>query len=262
MSSRTRAKTSRTIATLNEGFINESGASSVRVASALLFHVDSRGSLLAVTTHKLVNASSAPALGPGTILSPEHERAILEMLTAPDAQQPFALLPENILHTDRSSTLWWVPSAVRTMHVKTMAGYRALEVRWPTLVLQAVNRTLRVAALAEDRRPSIDTPLFHAPLANVFANTTVCTGNATLPQACQPADVAAWEEVLFGTAFTHTNHSNTVRIEGRSGVDTEALVEFYASREAGQGAFPTDALVPLTATLGTWATSASQGGAL
>jgi PRTRC genetic system protein B len=104
--------------------------------------------------------------------------------------------------------------------------------------------------------------LHHAPLGNIYANTSVCTGTAALPDGVTMKDKIAWESVIFDTAFTHTNHQQTL-VEPKRGHHTRtgADADYWCNRKGRNKPFPDRLLCPLGANLGQWITRLKgQGG--
>lgn len=113
------------------------------------------------------------------------------------------------------------PAAVRPLPVRQGDRTFVLRAPWPALVLAVREQQFYVAALARNRRPTPNTPLYHAPLMNVGASGRVCTGNAELPPAVGLDALAGWEAVLTDTYFTHVNHPRTVHLEPPAAPATE-----------------------------------------
>jgi PRTRC genetic system protein B len=237
-----------------EGVVREM-RDTLRTTHALFFHQRER--MLALTTVHPVTTTreGMPEVGPGRPLSYEDEQSILALLGSRAEEASIEILPERVLYRDPSTLLWWLPAAVRPMHLRTHAeGLRTIEAHWPALAFLVRERSLYLAALACDARPTADTPLFHAPLGNVYADTGVCTGSARLPEGPETRHITAWEAVITDTAFTHTNHDATLRAPGTrkrgSGfVKTDA--SFWLKR-ASEGPLPVAQFNPLGITLGEW----------
>lgn len=222
---------------------------------ALFFHQRDRA--LALTTVHPVSTGDdgVPEVGPGRPLSYEDEQAILALLGSRGEEQVIEILPERVLYRDPSTLLWWLPPAVRPMHLRMHAeGLRTIQAHWPALAFLVRERSLYIAALASDARPEAETPLFHAPLGNVYADTSVCTGSARLPEGPEPRHLPAWESVITDTAFTHTNHDATLRAPGtrKRGVGLVRTDASFWLKQEGKGALPVERYNPLGVTLGEW----------
>lgn len=211
--------------------------------SALVFHT--RGSALELLTyHTISHLRGKPLLSDGRPLSPEEEQAILRQLTSSDTAAPIELFPANLLCQDRDQIVWFVPPAARPMHFHVGSERSQRDVTWPGLVFRVTNHRLFLAAYEGAARPALDTPLFKAPLANIWANGECCTGDAPLPEASRVAEIASWEAVIFQSAFSHQNDPSVIR-KGRGFVDP---MEFWRENDR----VSPKALVPLNRTLGGW----------
>jgi PRTRC genetic system protein B len=140
---------------------------------------------------------------------------------------------------------------VRPMYLHPVDGKRKIvKVRWPTLAMYAVNRKLFLVGLEKDERPTPATKVFHAPLANIWASTQVCTGSAPLPLSCNTDSMAEWEHIVFETGFSHQNHEEVLRRpRGRAFIDP---MDYWPKADKKTGAFPATQLTPLHLTMGKW----------
>lgn len=231
----------------------------LKMDRALIFHtLDNRLRLLTVHKIQSKGQKATPVIGPGIPLAPEDEFHLLSMLLANHAGNEGALIfPERLLSRSDQRLLWWVPSAVRPMHLRAQKGLTTIKTRWPSLVFQVIGRSLHLAALAEDVRPSATTPLFHAPLMNVYANSAVCTGDAKLPVNADISSMEGWESVIFDTAFTHGNWQGAIadapaKRRRKSEPESQTVEQFWETRDAKVSPFPIARLNPMDKTLGDW----------
>ena len=220
---------------------------------ALLFHMDNHR-LAALTFHPIGsrNHGGAPEIMPGRILTPADEAKILKLLTAPRQRGALDLVPDGTLVAEDDHSMWWIPSHVRPMTLFHKGEYITREACWPTLVLLAYNRSIHLAALPEPTRPDPATPLFHAPLGNVYArNGEVCLGDCAPAQTCQFTDIPEWNRIIFESAFSHTNHPHAM-----TGQDT---MSFWARKRKKPRPVPVSALTPMNTTLAQWYEQVVQG---
>jgi PRTRC genetic system protein B len=230
----------------------------LRTTHAVFFHQRDR-TLALTTVHPVTTGTGGvPEIGPGRPLSYEDEQSILALLGSRADEEVIDILPDRVLHRDPSTLMWWLPAAVRSMHLRTLnEGLCTVQAHWPALVMMVRERTLYVAAVLGAERPSADTALYHAPLGNIYADTSVCTGSARLPEGPEPRHLAAWEAVITDTAFTHTNHEGTFlaaegggkRRKRRAFINANA--DFWMKRD-GLGMLPADQFNPLGVSLGEW----------
>lgn len=248
----------------DEKRIHDALSRELQTVSALFFHA-AHNALVLTTAHAVhTGADGVPLVGPGRPLTPEDEEGILRLLLSRDGASVFDVLPASVLYTDRLTLMWWLPGEVRPMHLLSHdRGHHTILTRWPSLVAMVRNRTLYLAAVEGDARPTADTPLFHAPLPNTYASTAVCTGSARLPLGQRAGDLDGWNAVIFDSAFTHTNHTATLAPErvttrAKSGKPRSrkqprhANAEWWSAHDGRTEAFPFDALNPLGLTLAQW----------
>lgn len=239
----------------------------LRTTHGLFFH-QRKDVLTMVTAHAVAtNDEGVPIVGPGRPLTPEDEQALLDLLMGREQREPVEILPPSVLYRDRHATIWWLPPMVRPMHLRRHGeGLETITTRWPSLIALVRNRSLYLVAVEGDQRPTASTPLFHAPLPNLYASTAVCTGSARLPLAMRISDLDGWESVIFDTAFTHTNHQETLRPQEpakakkgtpgrkppRKPVVVHADADYWAGRAGQIQPFPDGCLNPLGLTLAEW----------
>lgn len=180
-------------------------------AAALVFHTRGQGALELLTYHAIRLHRGKPTLAEGTPLSPSDEQEILGLLASNDTVIPqIELNPEQLLFADRHQICWYAPPRKRLMHFHVQGKRSQREVTWPGLIFRVVDHHLYLTAFDGCERPTLDTPLFKAPLANVWTNAEVCTGTAVLPEASRIAEMPAWESVIFDSAFSHANDREVI----------------------------------------------------
>lgn len=230
-----------------------------RATHALVFHESASGNRhgnrgnVVLTSHPIQQSSQGPLVGPGSAVTLADQDRLMSVLTG-NLERAFDLLPERVLAVGPNRMLWWIRAARRPMLYRSGEHVTRLMVPWPALVALAHDRELSIAALHDSTRPQAKTKLFHAPFANVYEHSGVCTGNASLPDSCDPSRIMAWESVIFDTAFTEVHHGSTVQHpDGSNGeVDSAQLFNFWKSLHHDQAeVFPVEALVSLT-TLSRW----------
>lgn len=220
-----------------------------RPSHALVFHAHADGAI-EITQHTIRARRGSPSLGPASLFD---DAALAELVAILSARERPAieLIPDGVILQGRDQLAWVVPGAKRRMWFLAGKRKRQLMVPWPTLVFHVHHGQLRVVALDGPGRPSTSTAVYHAPLMNIYADGRVCVGNATLPTDCAYSDIPTWENVIFGTLFTHVNHDRTLRLAGRKAVDTAKHFAFWRDlAESGMEAFPTGSLTTMGMTLG------------
>jgi PRTRC genetic system protein B len=208
----------------------------------------------ALTSHEIEHTPSGVNLGPGRLLSTQDQQALLSILMdTVSAESVF--LPSDVLSHSSAQVAWYVPGRVRRMWFRSGTHTKRVNVPWPTLAFCARRDALRLVALGRTRRPCAHDPVFHAPLMNVFDHTGLCTGSARLPRGTGLEDRPGYEAAVYDTAFSHINHSHTLRRPAGEEVTDAEHLQFWtqlAARHARR--FPSSALVPLRDTLAHWLT--------
>jgi PRTRC genetic system protein B len=166
------------------------------------------------TVHEIMqNEGQPPLLLPGKGLSWQGLQDLIVAMTG--GEQASVFLSPGVLVTSLTRLVWWCPSQVRPIWFKTDNGrlhrLNGCSVTHPNLVFAATAKGLSVWALAEDERPTPQTPLFHAPYFNVWDSGSVCRGNIHLPQLLAPSSIDQFERAFFETNFTHANHPDLTR---------------------------------------------------
>lgn len=225
---------------------------------AILIHTDAPpngGNCRAMLTLHAIQSSreGAPHLSPGTIMGAEDGRTLGNLLLQADAARRYSdaipLIPENVLTVEPDAVTWFLPAMRAPMHCKDAKGKRhALDVVWPHLILRVVRRELFVVAVDSAQRPTRQSRLYAAPLANVYAETSVCTGSATLPRGSDTDSIDGWNRVLLGTYNTHVNHPGTLA----NGATSEQLLTFWQRRVGKRSPPSARNYSPLGMTLNEW----------
>ncbi|MEQ1531584.1 MAG: PRTRC system protein B [Methylococcales bacterium] len=238
---------------------------SIKPNMAILLHkTNSIGSFAAqedfvASLHNfIVDENNDSVIGAGQLLSKmDIEDLLRSMLRL--GEHRARVLPNNILSISDVHIAWVVPAQVRPMIFNiTGMPLKTINVPWPRLLIMAtINGSLAVAALKGTRKPTEKTTLFNAPLMNVNNIGSVCTGTAEIPRFCNPDSLLAWESVLFDTAFSHVNNTNTLNFdiekskESNTGVSSKDHFKYWlALSRKKANIFPNDQLVPMRMNIG------------
>lgn len=126
-------------------------------------------------------------------------------------------LETRVLARGSDALIWWSAPCKRAMffqqshyNSKTFDGQGVCPL--PGLVWMAMRGDLYVYAVQGAARPTRDTQLYQAPFFNVWGRGKVCVGNAARPTEEKRSDLDAWEQVLFGSRFTHPNFTEADRL--------------------------------------------------
>ena len=188
--------------------ISEQSPTALTLFAAVLLYRDT-GRVLARQHPVVLEKDKAPRLGAGSLVTGNLVDELLEL----SDRRPLTYVPENVIAMSRNAIAWFEPATTRTMYFKpstdkAVADFDGKAVPQPPLVFIAKNRCLDVFALADNVRPTLQTPLYRAPYWNVFeghgsAGGRVCLGSMVLPDSVQPQDVGAWSDAFFASNFTH-----------------------------------------------------------
>jgi PRTRC genetic system protein B len=196
-------------------YINLKSTASFELREALLVyscdqsaHAGSGKSTSFVTKHSVKQSpTGAPSLGPG---SPLGESDIVTLIEQLRGALPSEFLPENVLMRTQETIVWWTPATTRPMFYATDKGAELEKLSGkrfpqPALVLRARGGSLDIRALAENMRPTPDTPMYVAPYWNVSDNGSVCLGSTKSPREASVKSLPRWESSFFESEFTHAN---------------------------------------------------------
>jgi PRTRC genetic system protein B len=132
-----------------------------------------------------------------------------------------------------------------------MAGMKGAIFPQPALVWLAMDHSLSIRALKENRRPAADTKLCVAPYWNVYDTGSVCLGSMRAPDASTVASIPQWEQSFYESEFTHGNVGRLTRHPG----GFEGLWKELAGKEE----FSTESLIELPETVGEFLSGKRRG---
>ena len=126
-----------------------------------------------------------------------------------DFLKPKGILPTHILHinpSENGSALWYTKSKKRQFYFTENLEIPNGRAKVPAMLWLANQRSLKVFALPNNRRPTEKTELFYAPFFNVYENGNVCMG--TVDVNIQNSNsleefTKKWEEYFFNSYFSH-----------------------------------------------------------
>lgn len=218
-------------------------------AAFLIYEIDAK---LLATVHPLRTTRQEQAvIGVGRPLTQRDLQGWLRDLAGQARAPALTLLPEHLLAFEAGVWVWWRPARRAPMWFVIDSQRYGFRVPWPPLVFIAARQCVWCAALAQNRRPTAQTPLYHAPLMNIDRQGAVCLGSAQPPPSGAPDPQAAWEATVCQTNFAHVSHPQTLTLQDHTAVSTEAHLRFWQGLN-GQSRFPTAALVTRNETLTDW----------
>lgn len=160
--------------------------------------------------------------------------------------KPKGILPACVLHinpAEDGSVVWYTRPAARKLYFSEGVGLQNGTVCLPALLWRASRKQLFLYALKGKSKPSLSTPLWHAPFMNVYHNGNVCMGSVDVrigKAAALEAFITAWEGYFFGSYFSHLIGHNPI---------SGNLISLYGQLIETGAAFPVGELLPCNKTL-------------
>ena len=161
--------------------------------------------------------------------------------------RPKGIVPTNILHfnpTENGRVLWYTTAQERELYFVKELGIPEGKAKVPSLVWQADKQGLCLFALANNRRPTEKTTLYHPPFFNVYENGNVCMGTVHVnikKSASLEEFTTAWENYFFNSYFSHL-------MEGHNPIKGNCVNLWKKLIETGE-TFPSDILLKNNKTL-------------
>jgi len=167
------------------------------------------------------------------------------------------VLPENVVARNPELIAWWSQAQRRLMFFgdgdpKTR-NLNGKMYPHPALVFMIRGRELLVRALAENRRPGVDTRLKNAPYWNTDTQGRVCLGTMRIPDEVSASSLEGWEDAYFASEFTHP--SGAVRLTTHSG----GFVGLWSSLVGRKHRFPVKFLADSKQTLQEFISRTGEG---
>ncbi len=176
-----------------------------RLKQAILLYED--GPTIFATVHGIkASANAAPQLTAGHAVTTGFLRTLAAGLQHDVRSE---ILPENVLARTADVIAWWSPARPRPMFFSgadpKLERLNGKVFPHPALVFLVSGKDLFVRSLAENRRPSAETPLKNAPYFNTDGHGQVCQGDMRVPNEVAVSTMQGWEDAYFQSAFTHPN---------------------------------------------------------
>lgn len=212
------------------------GSSSLEPSLALVLYTDSRrGDVVCATEHKV---SENHTLSIGKTVSSDHIINKITMLNSANRNGCSQLLPSNLILDSTSSMVWHKERFTADMwfRLPTQKKVERLRVEWPPLlfVVNKLNRSISAFALGTNKRPGLNSRVYHAPLMNLSCDGHLCLGTASLPKEFDFNSLADCEDALVQSQFTHVNHEYTWNRK----TDSEEHFRLWSSLSAAKGETP------------------------
>lgn len=161
------------------------------------FDMDKNGN--PVNAHPLT-VNEAKVLAKALHTDKEKDKAFLK---------PQGIFPTNILHinpSEKGTVLWYTKVQEKQLYFVNGLGIPNGKAYVPPMLWYASKNSLVVFALATDRRPTENTPLYYAPFFNIYEDGKVCMGtvNISIKNSASVEEFTnAWEDYFFNSYFSH-----------------------------------------------------------
>ena len=153
-----------------------------------------------------------------------------------------------------SRLVWFVPSKLRPMFFRGNGRSFKVDVIWPSLVFCCdPSLKLRIATYGGNGRPNLSQRLYHAPLWNIYRGTRLCIGSSAQTDVIDIGAMKIWEEAIFRTNFTHSNHDTVIAkgVKGDKNTD-EAYIRFIRQKSKARERIRVSEMTALNSTLEHW----------
>ncbi|MFT3920005.1 PRTRC system protein B [Cloacibacterium sp.] len=124
--------------------------------------------------------------------------------------KPKGILPTTILHINPNAengyVMWYTKSMKRQMFFTENLEIPNGTAEIPAMLWLATQRSLKIFALANNRRPTEKTTLYYAPFFNVYENGNVCMGTVDVniqKSSSVEEFMEKWEDYFFNSYFSH-----------------------------------------------------------
>lgn len=128
---------------------------------------------LSLTVHDVKQSPSGAVIGAGRLLSEADKQELRDYLNGEDGIKG-EWLPSNLMLINSQKMVWYVPSKLRTMHIKAGDKVLHIKLKWPSLIFQADSSgRLKVAAYIGTGRPKLS-QLSTMPRFGIFTVIRAC----------------------------------------------------------------------------------------
>jgi PRTRC genetic system protein B len=160
-----------------------------------------------VEVRPIIQGPTGPEYGAGRPADAEYLRRML----LGDMPLTLNLLDPRLLAHGGNEAAWWSRPGRQALFFTGdgMKRHDAKSVSMPALVFHVRDGRLRVRALACRGRPTPRTPLYVAPLWNIYSNGNVCMGSMPVPDGPPAERIDAWERAWWDSAFTGPHDSRS-----------------------------------------------------
>jgi PRTRC genetic system protein B len=175
---------------------------SVATSHAVLFH--SAGLNNFITLHEVKQGKIGSAKSCDTVTLMKMLSEVSTARIADGSTKSVTLLNPNIIYKDLSSIALWVPAKIHTMSFADGHGSKSVQKQIPLCahLIVYTGKTVYVYALKENKRPTLNTKLYHTPVGNVYEASNLCVGSNVLPNINDPFIAEKIEDIAICSTST------------------------------------------------------------
>ncbi|ENM5835483.1 hypothetical protein NTH44_003593 [Vibrio metoecus] len=120
-----------------------------------------------------------------------------------------SLLDERILVKNCDELVWYYkPEDKQRFFYRHEGRTINAPIKWPTFIFRKTGNELKVGVIQHNKRPTLTTRIYYAPLPNVYDSGKICLGSCTLPNTF---DVDEISKAYFNSVKTHINNKKMLR---------------------------------------------------
>lgn len=158
------------------------------------------------SVHPVHDHGGRPLIGAGVPATASGLAALARALM-PEAMLGPKLIDRHILCRTPEVLVWWRPPQDRHMFFSGagLGGPRSGIAPQPGYISVVTRSAWYLFAVRGRTRPTGRTRIYVAPWMNIWKDGKLCEGNLTRPSGDVTAAPEEWDDVFFGSAFTHFN---------------------------------------------------------
>lgn len=147
------------------------------------------------------------------------------------------LFDDRLLYENADAVVWY--SSANRVLPQYYTDKNFSSIPHPQLVFFASKKINRMSVVATNSklRPDLSTPIYHAPLANIYDDTHLCQGSAHLPPQRNSSTIIEMEDTLLKSRYSGFKFDSIKGCNGHA-----ECVRFYKDID-GDKEFPLDRLV-------------------
>lgn len=212
---------------------------------AILLHCERHSGDIEVTSHEVIKTPVGYTLGAGQLFGLEQKRELAEIFSDAILSESLTCQDDRVIAQTSYAVAWYMPAQQRELNFRYKSSILKLKVKIPNAVGIMCRGDLYVACYKgkTTQKPSGDTPLYRAPLANMISEFQFCMGNIKIPHNACASNIDIWTQAIWETTNTH------VDLPPVKGVSTPGEYHAFMKSIADTQRFPNNKLIPTGITL-------------